>query len=258
MHRLARLLAWPFRALVSGGLLALIPFFAFLLFFSAMTLFCLTWQGANHGAEWAYVAALVGFFAFFIGGPLLGFMLLIGCGHVHGWKGAFVALTAFFVGGAVWLYGLSLIFFVALMVAPDGFDVPPLPEGPIYVPSGDETEIRRRADFLDARFGEGTAERWMLFDAPGDPLRVTYGLQSGQYTLHTDCAAPVTLTVRAVPDGPILSTLHDVRLDAKGEHKIVIAEGDRGDYYAVSLELRDAATSAPILRRLYLLDGWQH
>ncbi len=119
MHRLARLLAWPFRALLSGGLLALIPFFAFLLFFTAMTLFCLTWQGANHGAEWAYVAALVSFFAFFIGGPLLGFVLLIGCGSVRGWKGAFVALTAFFVGGAVWLYGLSLIFFAALMIAKD-------------------------------------------------------------------------------------------------------------------------------------------
>ena len=119
MHRLARLLAWPFRALLSGGWQALIPFFAFLLFFTAMTLVCLTWQGANHDVEWAGVAALVGFFAFLIGGPLLGFMLLIGCGHVHGWKGAFVALTAFFVGGAVWLYGLALIFFVALMIAKD-------------------------------------------------------------------------------------------------------------------------------------------
>lgn len=119
MYRLARLLTWPFRTLASGGLLALIPFFAFLLFSTAMTLVCLTWQADNPGAEWANVAALVSFFAFFIGGPLLGFVLLIGCGSVRGWKGAFVALTAFFVGGAVWLYGLALIFFVALMVAKD-------------------------------------------------------------------------------------------------------------------------------------------
>lgn len=51
--------------------------------------------------------------------------------------------------------------------------------------------------------------------------------------------------------GPLSPALH-----VSGD--FAINEGAWEDYYGVTLELHDAETGALLLRRTYLLDGWQH
>ncbi len=94
-------------------------------------------------------------------------------------------------------------------------------------------------------------------DAPIDAVYVSMSTQPGLYRLHSTLGRPLLLPAKTTPGGPLLSG-HDRRpLPAEGGD-FVIHEGDWGDYYGVTLELHDADTGALLLRRTYLLDGWQH